>query len=134
MKIDSPIYFFCFMLFLAACAYNKVEIVPGEDLGPPISYDLEVKPIIVANCYQCHSDGATDPDAAFVPPDAHWDHFDQLQHYALDPDPVAVGYTRISARINHVGNTPYMPMDLPKLSDSDIEKIDRWIRQGALNN
>lgn len=134
MKINSPISFFCYILFLTACAYNKVEIAPGDDRIRPVSYILDVKPILVANCYHCHSEGGTDPQAANVPVGTLWDHFDQLQNYALAQDPIASGYTKISARINHVGSTPYMPMNLPKLSDSEIQIIDQWIHGGAQNN
>ncbi|HSZ71642.1 MAG TPA: hypothetical protein VK750_03130 [Cytophagaceae bacterium] len=121
------------MITTNACEYNKAE--PAGPIGPPVSFDTVIKPIVIQHCVKCHSDTSNNPNKpgyAFflqVP-----DNFSELHRYALLPGVNPV-YTDIQERIHGYG-VERMPKDGPPyLPDSTMEKIDRWIRHGApINN
>jgi hypothetical protein len=128
MKRIANFYFLCVFLLISGCASNTVELV---DLGPPVSYQTDIKPILVTHCYKCHTDTATHPDK---PGYAFWNDFSELQTYALATSTANPAYTKIQARLRHI-EIPGMPYDQAQpLPDSLIVKIERWIKQGAPNN
>lgn len=131
LDISFKLFLLCALLSLASCEYNQ-----GEDLGPvgpPVVFHTDIEPIIINNCVTCHSDTATNPER----PDAsrHLQFlqgagdFSILRQKALASSTIP-GYTLIQARLHHL-EEPAMPFNRPKLADSLIQKIDRWVKQGA---
>jgi hypothetical protein len=126
---------FLSVLMMHACEYNK-----GKDLGPigpPVSFDTVIKPIIIQNCVKCHSDTSTNtnrPGYAFFIKGASHNDFSELQFYALKPSSNST-YTDMTQRIHGYDGVERMPKFGPYLPDSTMAKIDRWIGHGApLNN
>lgn len=129
MKLQY-IFFSCLiaLLIFVRCTYDK-----ALDAGPVIpfvSYKDEIKPIIVANCYQCHSSTSTDPKR---PGYAFFNDFNELQRYALKTSTANSAYTTLQARIRHI-ESPGMPFEKSPLPEAEIVLIENWIRGGALNN
>ena len=126
----NKIFYLIGFFVLSGCAYNRAD---EEDLGPPVSYSQEVQPILVTNCYHCHSASAPASPDRNTDPNAQWDVFENIQRVALKPssDP---RYTQLVAVLKHV-EQPFMPLDkTDPLPDSLVNIIQRWIKQGAPNN
>lgn len=115
-------------LFFTTCIYHKGE--EPAPINPKVSYTLNVKPIIVANCYTCHTDTSTNPDR---PGYAFFNHFDQLQAVALRHSTVNPNYTVLIARLKHI-ESPGMPFKRDPLPDSLIQIIVDWVLLGAPEN
>ncbi len=116
------------LLLVASCTYNEAPEVEPNELS--VSYQLDIKPIIETSCYSCHTATSTDPDKAGY---AFLDNFDELKRYALRPSTSNANLTKLQARIRFV-EFPGMPFKQPPLPESDIQKIEAWIKQGAPNN
>ncbi len=124
----------CFFLVLGlffmiqACTYNKGETpVPAN---PNVSYTTDIKPILIANCYTCHTDTSTNPDRNTS---VFFNHFSTLQHEALTPSTANSNYTILIARLRHI-ESPGMPYNRAPLPDSLIQKIQDWVLIGAPEN
>ncbi|MDB5258172.1 MAG: hypothetical protein JWM14_2867 [Chitinophagaceae bacterium] len=121
-----------FIGVVVSCTYHKgEELVP---IGPPVHFELEIKPIIISNCLICHADTSTNPDKN---PNMVWflkgpnhDDFSELQEYALMPS-INSAYTIMQQRIHGYDGVTRMPYQRAALPDTIIAKLDRWIRQGA---
>jgi len=116
-----------FML-LNGCAYNK-----GENPVPVnnnVSYEIDVKPILVTHCFKCHSDTATNPDK---PGYALFNNFSEVQRLALKVSTANPNFTVLIARLKNI-ESPGMPFQEAPLSDSLIQVIQDWVLIGAPNN
>ena len=120
----------CFTLVMSSCTYDKAEAPLPIETDPIISYKQEIQPIIANNCYSCHSATASDPEKAGY---AYLDNFQELKMYALKPSTTNASYTKLQARLRFI-EFPGMPLKKPPLSESDIQKIDAWIKAGAPDN
>ncbi len=118
------IYSFCFFLVsgIISCAYN-VE----EELYPPVvcdtanvTYSGTVLPILQQNCYECHSDANV--SISQIP----------LEGYTFISVKVQDG--QLIQAIRHTGEVTPMPKDRPSLSECDIQKIEKWVSEGAPDN
>lgn len=121
-------YFGLALLFTVGCTYDQASEVTPE--LQQVSYQDDVKPIIAMHCYSCHTASATDPDRAGY---AFLDDFEELKRYALRPSTANASMTKLQARLRFV-EFPGMPFKQDPLSESDIQKIEAWIRLGAPNN
>ncbi|HZV70123.1 MAG TPA: hypothetical protein VFG10_11295 [Saprospiraceae bacterium] len=117
---------YCFYFLTASatlsCAYN-VE----DELYPPVTCDTQnvtysatILPILQQNCYECHSDANV--TISFIP----------LEGYAFVI--VKVNDGKLVQAIRHTGDASPMPKDRPALDECDIEKIEKWIANGAPDN
>lgn len=126
------IYAFCYLapfLTFSSCTYDEaLEIADEQPIT--VSYESDIKPIIVANCYSCHTASSTDPDKAGY---AFLDRFEELQRYALKSSTSNPSMTTLQARIRFV-EYPGMPFKQDPLPEEDIQKIEAWIKAGAPNN
>ncbi|MEL6675538.1 MAG: hypothetical protein AAFR61_25245 [Bacteroidota bacterium] len=116
----------CFLLLLVAslssCVYNN-----EEDLFPntsscdttTVSFTAEVFPILEANCTGCHS-------GAF--PSGNLDLTTHANVLTVANDGRLVGVTR------WLPNFSKMPDGEPQLPACNLDKIEAWVNQGALNN
>jgi mono/diheme cytochrome c family protein len=105
-----------------SCAYN-VE----EELYPPVvcdtlnvTYSGTILPIIQQNCYDCHSDANV--SISLIP----------LEGYAFISVKAHDG--QLIMAIRHTGEVTPMPKDRPSLSECDIQKIEKWVADGAPDN
>lgn len=115
-------------LFGFGCTYNEAaEVAPETQL---VSYKEDIQPIMATHCYSCHTAGSTDPDKAGY---AFLDDFEELKQYALKSSTSNANLTKLQARIRFI-EFPGMPLKQPPLAESDIKKIEAWIKAGAPNN
>lgn len=115
-------------LFIIGCTYDEAAELDPEFSN--VSYKEDILPIMVAKCYSCHTASSTDPDKAGY---AFLDNFEELQRYALKPSTSNASMTKLQARIRFV-EFPGMPFKEAPLPESDILKIEAWIKAGAPNN
>lgn len=115
-------------LFTQSCTYNEPEEVKPEEID--VSYKEDIKPIIVANCYSCHTASSTDPEKAGY---AFLDNYEELKRYALTPSTANASLTKLQARLRFI-EFPGMPFKQAPLAENDILIIEAWIKAGAPNN
>ena len=124
----SRFIFLSILSFFQGCTYDSApEIDPNISA---VSYSQEIKPIIEANCYRCHSATSTDPDK---PGYAFFDDFDELKYFALKKSVFNPAYTTLQGRIRHI-EIPGMPFNEDPLPEEEIQLIELWIKAGAPNN
>jgi len=106
---------------LSGCYYdNEQDLYPDTTCDvTDVSFSAVVLPIIDNACYVCH-------DAASNFGGVTLEGFDALRPYALDG-------TLIGTLRREPGFTP-MPQNAGPLPDCDIDKIESWIQDGALDN
>ena len=115
-------------LLLNGCTYNK-----GENPVPVnsnVSYEIDVKPILITHCFKCHSDTATNPDK---PGYALFNNFSEVERVALKTSTANPAFTVLIARLKLI-ESPGMPFREAPLSDSLIQVIQDWVLIGAPNN
>jgi hypothetical protein len=111
---------FCGAL-VVSCYYDNAEDLyknfPKGCDTTSISYQLDVRPIIDANCIACH--GAIAPSAGL-----------DLTTY----DKLKANSTKVKTRINLPANDPLvMPQGAP-MNQCNISIVTKWIDQGSPNN
>lgn len=101
-----------------------------------VSFKEDVKPIIDQNCYRCHNSQSRMGDINF-------DNYETLMEsrYFGKDQPMVVAGKPEESRIykvitsdNKVIRMPPEDYGYDKLSSSDIETIEAWIKEGAKNN
>ncbi|RIJ42036.1 hypothetical protein [Pontibacter oryzae] len=115
-------------LFAFGCTYDKAADV--QPALQSVSYQTDIKPIMAANCYSCHTASSIDPDK---PGYAFLDEYEELKRYALKPSTSNPSLTKLQARLRFI-EFPGMPFKEAPLPESDIQKIEAWIKLGAPNN
>lgn len=117
------------VLFASGCTYHEAPEVPEVETIS-VSYQDDIKPIMVTHCYPCHTASATHPDKAGY---AFLDNFEELKRYALKQSTSNASLTTLQARIRFI-EFPGMPFKEDPLPEEDILKIEAWIKAGAPNN
>lgn len=116
LKIKKAFLLLLFVASLTSCLTNvENPIEEEEDPTTPdpcadITYAISVKPIIDANCIQCHGSGGTFPN---------------LTTYNGTSANAAIVKAETSSRRMPQGGT---------LTTAEIEAIACWVDGGALNN
>lgn len=87
-----------------------------------MAYKANILPILKANCYQCHS------------ADTYQSSGSQLNYEDFGVLLTVINNGELLDAIQHKGNVTPMPLNLPALSNCDINKIKDWINQGSPNN
>ena len=115
--------FFAVIVVTSCTRENEEDLKPA--IGQPIcdtlnvTFTKDVLPIITLNCYICHGNGSM---VAGI----------NLQ-----------GYTRIKRQVdnnlllNVIKHSPgyaQMPSGQAKLAQCDINKIETWVKRGAIDN
>ena len=108
-------------LFISGCYYDvEEELYPTLDcLVSDMSYAQDILPILVADCYACHS---VTTNFGNVTIEGHG----ELIKYVNDGS--------LLGAVSHEGGYSPMPKNKAKLLDCEIEKIVAWINDGALDN
>ncbi len=109
------------IVMITGCYYDvEEELYPSIDcLTMDMSYAEDILPIIESNCYGCHNATA---NFGNINLEGH----SQLMKYVDDGS--------IVGAIKHAAGFSAMPKNGAKLLDCEIEKIEAWIADGALNN
>lgn len=124
-QAKAKLYFLLFsilvIVLMNACSYDDLDKLGrrGDCDTDFVSYSQDVLPIIEANCYNCHGNGATNGG---VDLDGHA----ALASWADDGT--------LFCTINHDNGCSLMPKNQPQLPECDILKIKNWIDEGAQNN
>lgn len=112
------------LIGLSGCYYDKADkLYPLNTTTntcdtTTTSYANDILPILNANC---NLSGCHDNRSAY-----NFTVFATLQTWALNG--------RLVGDINMASGFNPMPKNLPKLPDCSINKITRWVNQGAQNN
>jgi len=114
------------ILLITACSKSNEVALRGNTAGNTgscdtvsMKYSANIKPIIQANCYSCHGNGALQGAVSL-------DSYDKVKQQANNGILIGV--------ITHANGYPPMPQGGAKLSDCDINRIRDWIANGTLNN
>ena len=102
------------LAILTSCTYHKISICNTDEP----TYSDCVKPIIVANCLDCHSNGSSSGELMT---------YERLRASIVDGDLIE----RIQKNENDVG---FMPDGGEKLNELDIQILIKWKENGAKNN
>lgn len=117
-----------FIVLLAGCYNDKADkLYPAPATPAPcdttnVTFSKDVKPILLASCATsaCH-------DAATASNGYDFSVYTGAMAGALNG--------RLLSTIKQPSGEPYpMPKGLPKLDSCSINKITRWVNQGAQNN
>ena len=123
MKVHqiTNLIFFVMLLSVVGCYYDvEEEIYPTLECDTlDMSYETDIQPLIEENCYGCHSAAA---NFGNVNLEGH----PQVLQYVTDES--------LLGAIKHDPGFSPMPKNLSKLLECEIEKIESWISDGALNN
>lgn len=100
------------------CYYDNEEYLYGTCDTANVTFSKDIKPIMDANCINCHSGGAIDLT-----------NYDGVKAKAADN----TLYKSISYSYSGANSSKNMPTS-GKLDDCSISKVKAWIDQGAINN
>ena len=110
-----------FLAIFAGCYYDvEEELYPTlECESTDMSYSMDIEPLLAQNCYQCHNAQSNFGNVTL-------DSSESLLTYVNNGKLVGV--------IRHEPGFPPMPQGQPQLLECQIEKVENWIAEGALNN
>ncbi len=121
MKPIQTISLFAIIIALtfSACKYDSEEELYTVCDTTAVSFSATIQPILAANCNSCHN--ATLAEAGVI-----------TENYDALMIPVNAGV--FHKAVNHLPGPTPMPYMQPKLPECELNKINAWINQGALNN
>ncbi len=106
---------------LGACYYDvEEELYPSLDCTTAgATYSGVVEPILKAKCYKCHDAANNNGNIT-------------LEGYANVKKYVTSG--QLLGSIKHSAGFSQMPKNEAQLIDCNIQKIEAWVNEGALQN
>jgi cytochrome c5 len=115
------------LIFLVTgCYYDNEEVLYAEVNNScnleNITYSATVKPILQASCYSCHSNANANGKGAGL----KLENYSDLQ--------IQVKNGRLMGAVKHDKGFSAMPDGGGKLTDCQINQLQKWIDTGALNN
>ncbi|MEP6646498.1 MAG: hypothetical protein ABJC12_05375 [Saprospiraceae bacterium] len=117
---------FCVFAFTSfwSCAYHVEDILYPPDTCDTtnVTYSGTILPIIEQFCYDCHSNANV--GVSQIP----------LEGYDFLIVKVNDGKLIKAIRHSDPANVSPMPKDRSALEECNIEKIEKWVSQGAPNN
>ncbi len=122
------ILFFSMLLVsisLVSCTKNNEETLYGNAVcdTTKVKYSTDIVTILNGKCNSCHSKSS----ASSIGGGTVLDSYSQVSNYT-DINGALIG------SVKHDPNFSSMPKGGPKLTDCEINKIDRWVLNGAPNN
>jgi hypothetical protein len=112
-------------IIITACTKTSEDILAAQNNitcdTTAVQYSADVVPILLANCYSCHSAATNAGSGGII-----FDSYDGLKQWADN------GF--LIGNITHAPGYVPMPFGGGKLSDCEISKIQAWINQGTKNN
>ncbi len=113
---------------LAGCYYDSEEALLGKpgEVTPcdttVTNFSAQVKPILLSNCYSCHSNAHAAGSGSGI----------RLQDY---PDvKFFADNGKLVGTIQHTSGYYAMPLNGGQLTPCEINTIKLWIKRGTLNN
>lgn len=108
------------LVSLTACRYDSEEdlFTPCVDVSN-MSLSADIAPILNTNCFSCHASSQAQGGIDL-------ENYNSLKTVAQNG--------RLSGAVNHLPGYSQMPPSGYKLTVCELQKIDAWIEQGALNN
>jgi mono/diheme cytochrome c family protein len=108
-------------LSMTSCAYDsREEINALEPCNTTfVTFQLTIRPILNNNCIVCHSGESPANGLDYT-------KYSDVLMVASDG--------RLVGAINHRAGFEPMPRFAPKLPSCEIQKIEKWVNEGALNN
>ncbi|OFX58156.1 MAG: hypothetical protein A2066_02650 [Bacteroidetes bacterium GWB2_41_8] len=108
------------------CYYDNEEKLYSEistscDLTN-VTFAATVKPILQASCYACHSNANATSSGDGI----KLENYTDVQNLAKNG--------KLMGTVNHSKGYPAMPKGGGKLSDCEINQLQKWIDNGTLNN
>lgn len=92
-----------------------IATVPVSSVASKVTYNKDIKPLLVASCTPCHVSGGTHPKK--------WDVY-------------ATAKGNVSGIINRVsrakGSSGFMPQGGEKMSDANIALLNQWVTDGLI--
>ena len=118
--ITVAVFVFVFVL-LQSCTYDKAMLVPLANCPDTVnvSFAAKVRPLLQANCFSCHGNGASEGNISL-------DSYDQVKQVAISG--------RLLGSISHSQGFAPMPLGASKLNDCNIIAVNTWIGEGTQNN
>jgi mono/diheme cytochrome c family protein len=123
MKIFVCTLFSLSILCMAACTYNKEEIIrppAGICDTTAMTYNGQIAAIFSANCYSCHAGSASSGAGIKL------DNYNIAQAYAISGI--------LLKSVKHQSGASAMPKNASKLDACTISKIEAWVNRGAPQN
>lgn len=122
-KIGILIALLTGLLFMQACYYDNVEeLYPIGDNNcdtSSVTYSNTIAIIMADNCNSCHN-------AGFAQGNVITDNYDDLKTIADNG--------RLWGAVSHDPAYSPMPQGLPQLPQCELDQIQAWINNGALND
>ena len=105
----------------SSCYYDNEQLLYGEQTcnNETVTFAANVSTIINRNCIQCHSASMNSGGVTL-------EGYENVRVHAESG--------RLIGAVTHAGGFSPMPKNAPKLSDCDIDAIQKWVNEGALNN
>lgn len=124
--IRNSIFSLLFMVCFTTCYYDNEENLYPElgqncDLAN-ITYSLTVKPILQSTCLSCHSTLASSGSGGGI----RLENYTDLKTY--------VSNGRFYGAITHATGYSAMPKGGGTLDNCTLQKLKKWMDDGALNN
>jgi|WetSurMetagenome_2_1015567.scaffolds.fasta_scaffold87165_2 hypothetical protein len=110
-------------LMISSCEYDNAETLypPAPCDTTMVTYSLTIAPIISLNCLSPDCHGGT-AQTSGIPMEG----YDNLK--------VVVDNQRLIGALRWQNSYSFMPKNTTALVECDIEKIERWVLNGAPNN
>jgi hypothetical protein len=120
-KVHIPGILCIFAIWIISCEnQNKEDLFGISDCDTnQVSYSGYVEPLLENHCYICHA------GANLIAPFS-------LEGY--DNVKLRASSGQLFGALNHLEGYQNMPRGGPKLPECDLTKINKWIREDALNN
>lgn len=126
MKIKKTVIWVLMLGFLTGCEYNNEEKLYGGDIAicnlDNVTFSATIKPILQSSCYTCHSNANANSKGAGL----RLENYSDLQ--------IQVKNGRLMGAVRHENGFSAMPDGGGKLTDCQINQLQKWIDNGALNN
>jgi cytochrome c553 len=113
---------FIISIGISGCYYDRANLVYPQPTCAvtKITYSTNVTGILSTSCYSCHGGNAAAGAGIIL------DNYASLHTYVTNG--------QLMNCIKHTGGIPGMPLNANQLSACDINTIQTWINNGAVNN
>ena len=113
--------------FISCENKNEEDLFGEADCDTSVvTWSADIKPIIENRCYECHSGSNPISGRNFDT----YDGFVFWVNYTNNPGEPG----RVYGAVNRLSGYSWMPNGRPKLPQCELDKINKWIREGAQNN
>ena len=115
------LYFLCFLLWVTASAITA-------SAQQQVDFSSQIRPLLAAHCYSCHGPDQTEGSLALNDQQSVLSKNDSGEFTVVPGDPDA---SELIRRITSREESDQMPPESDPLSEEQIDRLRRWIEQGA---